>query len=65
LDNLSLAKSHPGIASPRVLDIHRYSPSRADWGKRFFFCPVISKAHNGFGPRWDDFFFNFIKQMEV
>lgn len=26
-----------------VLDIHRYSPSRADWGKRFFFCPVISK----------------------
>ena len=41
-------KPMPFTAHPirlRVLDIHRYSPSRADWGKRFFFCPVISKAH--------------------
>ena len=31
---------------PRVLDIHRYGPSRAVWGQRDFFCAVISKVSN-------------------
>lgn len=30
----------------RVLDIHRYGPSRAVWGQRDFFCAVISKVSN-------------------
>ncbi|CAJ1373238.1 unnamed protein product [Effrenium voratum] len=27
----------------QVLDIHRFSPTRAIWGTRYFFCSVISK----------------------
>ena len=34
------------LCNPRVLDIHRYGPSRAVWGQRDFFCAVISKVSN-------------------
>lgn len=34
------------LCHPRVLDIHRYGPSRAVWGQRDFFCAVISKVSN-------------------
>ena len=44
-DELGVFTLH-SLCHLRVLDIHRYGPSRAVWGQRDFFCAVISKVSN-------------------